>query len=718
MTYLDKLNAPQKEAVMHTEGPVLVLAGAGTGKTRVLTHRIAHIIDQRLADPSNILAVTFTNKASKEMQERVIQITNNCYGLNIGTFHSISAKMLRRYSNHFNLSPYFSIVGYDDQLKLIKELMTIRNIDIKNTAPKIILNIISKWKDMGLLPEKVSESDIMSSACQIAYNIYPEYQSRLVQSNAVDFGDLLLYNNELLIRNQDILKVYQSSFKYIMIDEYQDTNAVQYVWARMIAESHGNICCVGDDDQSIYGWRGAEVGNILRFEKDFKDAKIIKLEQNYRSSMPILAAADSVIKNNRQRHSKSLWANDPDGEKINIISCRNDKEEAKYVISKIHQLLRINNLLANDIAILVRTGAQTRPFEEALITAALPYKIVGGLKFYDRMEIRDVLAYIRVSINHADDLALERIINIPKRGIGDSTIKAIKSYAYSKDISMFHAIKDMINLGILKNKISVALSQAISLFEDWHKKSTEYSPSNLVKKILEESGYLAVLKEEKTEESKGRIENINEMLRAIEDFADIRAFVEHASLVMENDTESDNNGGAISLMTLHSSKGLEFNAVFLPGWEEGIFPHQRSINEDPVKGIEEERRIAYVGITRAKKFLYITYSETRFLFHEFITSVPSRFINEIPEEISEKSFAASRYEASYNNSTNNHSIYGRKHITKTINSVKDSDPFAPGKKVIHSSFGEGLILRKNLDNLEIVFKHGIKTIKQSFIKAL
>lgn len=701
---------------MQTEGPVLVLAGAGTGKTRVLTHRIAHIIDQKLAEPSNILAVTFTNKASKEMQERIAQITNNCQGLNIGTFHSISAKMLRRYSSHFGLSSYFSIVGYDDQLKLVKELMVARNIDIKNTAPKIILSIISKWKDMGLLPSKVSQGDIISPAAQISYNIYPDYQSRLAQSNAVDFGDLLLYNNELLINNQDILKAYQQSFKYIMIDEYQDTNIVQYVWARMIAAAHGNICCVGDDDQSIYGWRGAEVGNILRFEKDFKDAKIIKLEQNYRSSMPILVAADSVIKNNRQRHSKTLWANDPDGEKIKIISCRSDKEEARYVISKIQQLLRNNNLAANEIAILVRTGAQTRPFEEALIYQALPYKIIGGLKFYDRMEIRDVLAYIRVSINNEDDLALQRIINIPKRGIGDSAINAIKSYAHSNNIGMLKAIKDMLNLGILKNKIGTALHELVERFEFWNKKSTEYTPSNLVKRILEESGYLALLKQDKTEESKARIENINEMLRAIEDFTDIRAFVEHASLVMENDVASDNNGGAISLMTLHSSKGLEFNAVFLPGWEEGIFPHQRSINEDPVKGVEEERRIAYVGITRAKKFLYITHSETRFLFHEFVTSIPSRFLHEIPEEIIERSTSIARYENSFNKSYNG----SRSSVTKypSSNSVKSSDPFSPGSKIIHSSFGEGIILRKNLDNLEIAFKHGVKTIKQNFVKML
>lgn len=721
MSYLEKLNTAQREAVTQTEGPLLVLAGAGTGKTRVLTHRIAYIVDQKLAEPSNILAVTFTNKASREMQERVIQITNNCAGLNIGTFHSISAKMLRRYANYFDLSPYFSIASYDDQIKLVKELMISRNIDIKNTTPKTILNIISKWKDMGLLPAKVSRSDITSSIYQIAYDIYPDYQSRLVKSNAVDFGDLLLYNNELLINNADILSSYQNSFKYVMIDEYQDTNSVQYVWARMIAAAHGNICCVGDDDQSIYGWRGAEVGNILRFEKDFKNAKIIKLEQNYRSSKPILIAADSVIKNNMQRHSKTLWTNDPEGEKIKIISCRNDKEEAKYVISKIQNLIRNNNLTASDIAILVRIGAQTRPFEEALISSAIPYRIIGGLKFYERMEIKDVLSYIRVSINNDDDIALERIINVPKRGIGDSTIASLKSYAQENNISILRSVKEMIEKGLIKNKIAITLSSLVSSFESWNNLSSNYTPSDLVKRILEESGYFPNLKQEKTEESKARIDNINEMLRAISDFSDIRSFVEHASLVMENDNPTDNSG-FVSLMTLHAAKGLEFNAVFLPGWEEGIFPHQRSINEDPVKGIEEERRIAYVGITRAKKFLWITHSESRFLFNEFVTSIPSRFLNEIPNEISEKATAWQRYDPVIFNHSNNFKKHNMVKDNNTMSgSYKDyklSDGFSPGAKVSHISFGEGRIIRRNIDNLEIIFKDGIKTIKKNFVKLL
>lgn len=708
MSYLDQLNPEQREAVMQTEGPLLVLAGAGTGKTRVLTTRIAHIIEQGLAEPHNILAVTFTNKASKEMQERVTHLADS-RGLNIGTFHAIAARMLRPYAHFFELTSSFSIISADDQLKLVKELMVERNIDIKTHLPKVILGIISRWKDMGIIPSKVSQSDVISKDYQIANQIYPKYQARLVQSNVVDFGDLLLYNNELLINHPDVLKIYQQRFKYILIDEYQDTNAVQYIWARMLAGGHNNICCVGDDDQSIYSWRGAEVNNILRFEKDFKAAKIIKLEQNYRSTMPILNAAAGVISNNKQRHGKTLWTDHKAGEKIKIISCWNDKEEARYVVSEISKMLSSKEAAANQIAILVRAGFQTRAFEEALITSAVPYRIIGGLKFYDRMEIRDVLGYIRASVNNEDDLALERVINVPRRGIGDVTIRDIRSYANEHNISMLSSIQKMLEAGLLKNKVSSILLALSSLFEAWHQSSALLTPYDFVKKILNESGYLDALKAEKTEESRSRIENINEMLRAISEFDDIKDFIEHTSLVMDHDTNTD-SAGAVSLMTLHGSKGLEFDAVFLPGWEEGVFPHQRTLNEEGTKGLEEERRIAYVGITRAKKKLWITYAESRFMFHEVVRSAPSRFLAEIPDDVSLRSSSTKT-----NISGNRMFSYGSK--AAPINrEEKTSDPFRVGARVSHVSFGKGIVIRKSGDNLDIAFDRvGLKTIKQSFV---
>ncbi|XVN43278.1 MAG: UvrD-helicase domain-containing protein [Candidatus Rickettsia vulgarisii] len=674
--FLDSLNQQQLAASLHTEGPLLVLAGAGTGKTKVLTTRIANIIDKNIARPENILAVTFTNKAAREMQDRISNMID-CYGLNIGTFHSIAAKILRQQAEHLNigLDSRFSIINQDDQVKLIKDIVKQENIDAQKYTPKLLYIIISRWKDQGILSYKISESDIKLPIHKIAKFIYEIYQKNLLASNVVDFGDLLLYNNELFIKNPEILKYYQEQFKYILIDEYQDTNVVQYLWARMLASSSKNICCVGDDDQSIYGWRGAEVGNILRFEKDFPNATIIKLEQNYRSSSEILAAASSVIDNNKNRHSKTLWTNKSEGRKIKIISCWNDKEEARFVVSEIDKLIGSNKPMlegfqelarsssgeqaersqtyvstrnldaqqrqflkgerynAGDIAILVRASFQTRAFEEVFISNAIPYKIIGGLKFYERMEIRDLLAYIRITINNNDNLALERIINTPRRSIGNSSLKQIKEYALENNLPIFHAIKAMLDQGMFKNKVKENLSKLISNIEIWGKRYTEESVLNVTKSLLEESGYLGMLQEEKTDESQGRIENINEMLRAIAEFDTIQDFIEHSSLVMENEELESNFGGSVTLMTLHSAKGLEFNLVFLPGWEEGVFPHQKSLNEEGEKGLEEERRIAYVGITRAKKDIYITYAESRRIFYEIVRSNPSRFLMEIPSEV-------------------------------------------------------------------------------------
>lgn len=642
--FLDSLNDQQRKAALHTEGPLLLLAGAGTGKTKVLTSRIANIIYENLAEPQNILAVTFTNKAAKEMAERVNSLIS-CYGLNIGTFHSMAAKILREQAEHLNLSltSRFTIINHDDQMKLVKDIVKQKDIDVKKYAPKLLHIIISRWKDQGLLPSKLSNSDVTLPIQRVAKLVYEEYQQNLLISNVVDFGDLLLYNNELFIKNPDILRHYQNKYQYILIDEYQDTNIVQYLWARMLASFSKNICCVGDDDQSIYGWRGAEVGNILRFEKDFSNATIIKLEQNYRSTLPILAAASNVINNNKNRHSKTLWTDTDSGEKIKIVSCWSDKEEARFIASEIDRLVREGKYNASGIAILVRAGFQTRSFEEAFINSAMPYKIIGGLRFYERMEIRDLLSYIRIALNHNDNLALERIINVPRRSIGTTTVARIKSYAAEVNISIFVAIKEMLQNGEFKAKLYDSLNDFINKIESWQARYSLESPLDVTKAILDESGYLEMLQEEKTDEALGRIENINEMLRAIADFNDIHDFVEHSSLVMENEALETNFGGSVTIMTLHSAKGLEFDVVFLPGWEEGVFPHQRTLNEDGEKGIEEERRIAYVGITRAKKELYITFAESRKIFFEIVRSSPSRFLAEIPEEITIRTSSTKKY---------------------------------------------------------------------------
>jgi len=723
MTYSDHflkdLNLQQIEAVNYLEGPLLVLAGAGTGKTKVLTSRVANLIHQKKAEPFNILAVTFTNKAAREMSDRINGMISS-HGLNIGTFHSIAAKILRSHIRYLDtsLSSSFTIIDQDDQIRLIKSIAIDKNIDIKIYPPKLIAVIISRWKDLGLFPHKITDSDTKTPLQKCARLIYEEYQLKLQLSNVVDFGDLLLYNNQLFINSPELLKHYQNKFQYILIDEYQDTNAVQYVWARMLASLTKNICCVGDDDQSIYSWRGAEVGNILRFEKDFTNAKIIKLEQNYRSSSEILAAASSLIKNNKQRHGKMLWTSKTAGEKLKIISCWNDKEEARFVVSEIERMITQGNYRANQIAILVRAGFQTRAFEEVFISNALPYKIIGGLKFYERMEIRDLLAYIRISLNSEDNLAFERIINTPKRSIGDSTLKLIKDYANEHNLQIFDAIGEMLKEGQLKSKARDSLEKLVNQINSWQLRYKTDAPFEVTKSILEESGYLDTLKLEKTEESRGRIENLNEMLRAINEFGNIEEFIQHTSLVMENDSLSS-FGGAINVMTLHAAKGLEFELVFLPGWEEGIFPHQKSISEEGEKGLEEERRIAYVGITRAKKELYISYAESRWMFNEVLNSLPSRFLAEIPDEVHEK--ISSSRKLNYMGSKHNFSFQNNSRLQTPQTKLKfEGDEMRPGVRVKHEKFGAGIITKRSEDNLEIVFEGGggVRTIKKAFVQII
>lgn len=729
MSYLadSSFNDKQIEAINCTQGPLLVLAGAGTGKTKVLTGRIAHIIEQNLAEPYNILAVTFTNKAAKEMEARINNLIN-AQGLNIGTFHSIASRMLRAHIEllALKINRNFTIIDQDDQIKLVKNICLQENIDVKKYSPKMLHSIISRWKDQGLIHEQLSSSDISSPSHGKAAAVYAHYQKQMQSSNVMDFGDLLLYCNKLFIDNPEILGYYQNKFKYILIDEYQDTNAIQYVWVRRLADKHKNICCVGDDDQSIYSWRGADIENILRFERDFRDAQIIKLEQNYRSTPYILSVAAEIISNNENRHDKKLWTDKLSGEKIKIVSCWSEKEEARWVVTEIARYINAGKYTANNVAILVRAGFQTRSFEEVLISNAIPYQIIGGLRFYERMEIRDILAYIRLSVNHEDSLAFERIINIPRRSIGNVTLQKMKDFAFENEISVFEALTQMLNQQLIKGKAAESLTSFIRVITNAGIKYKTESASEVTKFVLTESRYLAALKEENTEESRTRIENINEMLKAIEEFDNILEFIEHTSLVMDNDSLESGFGGAVKIMTLHASKGLEFDLVFLPGWEENLFPHQRSIMEGGLKGLEEERRIAYVGVTRAKKELIITHAENRRIFWEFSRTIPSRFIKEIPDHLC--------INLSANNKVNylesRHSFSMQETRIKPVNAqasnnyLHEASMSAPqiqkgkvtGSKITHPKFGFGVIIKKNGDSLEIAFeKLGIRTIKEDYV---
>jgi DNA helicase-2/ATP-dependent DNA helicase PcrA len=625
--YLKSLNTAQLEAVENIDGPLLILAGAGTGKTKVLTTRMAHIILSRKAYPSQILSVTFTNKAAREMRERITNLVE-AEGIWLGTFHSIAAKILRRHAELVGLSSNYNIIDTDDQIRLLKNIISSSNIDEKKYPPKLLLAIIQKWKDLGLTPDKISENDLGSAAHYIAKQAYFEYQKRLLSIGAVDFGDLLLLNIQLFTNHPDLLTSYQYKFRYILVDEYQDTNIAQYIWLRMLAQGHKNICCVGDEDQSIYGWRGAEIGNILRFEQDFPGAKVIRLEQNYRSTNYILSVASKVISNNTMRLGKVLWTDFSEGSKVKLAGLIDDREEARYIAGEIMSLKRNEDAKLSEMAILVRAGFQTRAFEECFMSYGLNYKVIGGFKFYERLEIRDVIAYIRVALQPDDDLALERIINTPKRAIGDATVKQLYNYAHIHNISLFKAIENMIKSEELKTRVKTPLKSLVESFNKWHELYDIKNHVEVVEIILKESGYLAMWQQDKSIEAEGRIENIKELLRALEEFNNISEFLEHVSLVTDVDLSDQEN--MVNIMTLHAAKGLEFNNVFLPGWEEGIFPHQRALDESGNNGLEEERRLAYVGITRAKRELHISYTTYRRVYNQFQNQMPSRFIAELP----------------------------------------------------------------------------------------
>ncbi len=629
--YLNKLNNSQKKAVLHTDGPLLIVAGAGSGKTRVLTSRIAHIIKEKKAFANQILAVTFTNKAASEMKSRVGSIlSKDAIGLPwLGTFHSISAKLLRKHAKAAGLNSNFSIIDQDDQIRLIKNICKAENIDIKKISPNFILAVIDKWKNKGWYPEEVilKKKDILENGF---LKIYKIYQNKLMDLNSCDFGDLILHCVKIFERNKDIGELYSKNFKYILVDEYQDTNHIQSRWLNCLANFHKNLCCVGDDDQSIYSWRGAEIKNFLDFDKTYKNTKIIRLEENYRSTQNILTVASKLIENNKNRVGKNLFTNSSDGELVSIECFRNGKDEATGLGDKIENLKK--NYSLNSIAVLVRAIFQTREFEERFLKIGLPYRIIGGIKFYERAEIKDCIAYLRIVYQSKDDLAFERIVNVPKRSIGDTTIKQINEFAKKNKTSFEIASKKLLELNLIKPKTKIGLNSFLNLINKWRNDFLikKMSHVKLLQIILDESGYSSMLKNKKDLENENRLENIKELLSAMKEFDNLESFLEHVSL--STSIDQDWNGEKVNLMTMHGSKGLEFDVVFLPGWEEGLFPHQKSIDEKGQEGLEEERRLAYVGITRAKKLAIISFAMNRFYQGDWIDSIASRFLDELPEE--------------------------------------------------------------------------------------
>jgi DNA helicase-2/ATP-dependent DNA helicase PcrA len=630
--YLDGLNPEQRQAVEQLDGPVLVLAGAGTGKTRVLTTRIVHLIATARARAHEILAVTFTNKAAREMKERVAALAGSIgEGMPwLGTFHAIGTRILRRDAELVGLKPSFTILATDDQIRLIKQVLAAENIDEKRWPARALAHQIDQWKNRGLDPAHVPAAEAAAFANGRAIGLYQLYQERLKILNAVDFGDLLLEALRLLRDNPDVLAGYQRRLKYILVDEYQDTNVVQYLWLRLLANSRRNICCVGDDDQSIYGWRGAEVDNILRFEHDFPGATIVRLERNYRSTGHILAAAAGLIAHNEGRLGKTLFTDDEVGEKPSVTGVWDSEEEARVIGEEIEQLQRLGHSL-DEMAILVRASFQMREFEERFVTLGLAYKVIGGPRFYERAEIRDALAYLRCVAQPADDLAFERIINVPKRGLGDATLQMLHEYARSERIPLIQAARALIETEDVKARPRQALLQLVESFARWANQIDSVPHHRLAETILEESGYTDMWQTDRSAEAAGRLENLKELIRSMEEFPDLAGFLEHISLVMDADSRSD-IGERVSIMTLHAAKGLEFETVFLPGWEEGLFPHQRSLDENGRAGLEEERRLAYVGITRAKRRAKISFATNRRIHGLWQTTVASRFLDELPED--------------------------------------------------------------------------------------
>ena len=752
--YLSGLNAEQQDAVLSVDGPLLVLAGAGTGKTRVLTTRIAHIINTNRAWPSQILSVTFTNKAAREMKERIEKLVPRLEAMPwSGTFHSIGARILRQHAGLVGLTSTFTILDTDDQIRLIKQLLDADNIDEKRWPAKQFAGMMDAWKNKGLLPKDVSPADSGSYANGRGAQLYAAYQARLKALNAADFGDLLLECIRLFKENPDVLAEYHRKFRYMLVDEYQDSNIAQYLWLRLLAQgkpaSEANICVVGDDDQSIYGWRGAEVDNILRFEKDFPGAKVIKLERNYRSTSNILKAASNLIAFNEGRLGKTLQTDVGEkGELVSVTQLWDSEEEARTVGDEIEQYQRAGDTL-NSMAILVRASFQMREFEERFITLGLNYRVIGGPRFYERKEIRDALAYLRLVAQPADDLAFERIINVPKRGIGDATVKMLMETARHQNLPLLSATRLLLETEELKPKQRATLGSLVGQFEDWAFRSAELKPFELVEQILEESGYTDMLSADKSVESQGRKENLKELSRAMEDFDTLGGFLEHISLVMDRD--SADAADAVTIMTLHGAKGLEFNTVFLPGWEEGTFPSQRSMDESGRAGLEEERRLAYVGITRGRKRVRISAAQNRRIHGLWQSAIPSRFLDELPPDAVEVTDTGSSYggygygggggaTSRFNIADPFESVYetpgwqraraqqsSRKGggpltidgdlVARSVDLGNDRSAFAMGERVFHLKFGYGSITQIEGNKLSIEFeKAGPKKVLESFVK--
>lgn len=724
--YLAGLNESQRQAVEAVEGPVLVLAGAGTGKTRVLTTRLAHILMQNRANPGEILAVTFTNKAASEMKERVARLIGRpLEGWWVGTFHAVGARILRANAEAVGLTPQFTILDSDDQVRLIKQMIDIHDIDEKKLPARAISGIIQRWKDRGFMPDKVPTSEAGQGDGKVV-DLYKDYQAKLQTLNAADFGDLLLLCLRLFQDRPEVLKAYQQRFRYIMVDEYQDTNVSQYLWLRLLAQQHRNICCVGDDDQSIYSWRGAEVGNILRFEEDFPGARVVRLERNYRSTPHILAAASGLIANNEGRLGKTLWTDVNDGEKVRVRGVWDGEAEARLVGDEIEAYQCKGDKLA-DMAILVRAGFQTREFEERLITIGVPYRVIGGPRFYERQEIRDAVAYLRVVAQPDDDLAFERIVNVPTRGIGKTSLQTIHTYARAERLSMTRAIALLLETDELRPQTRKALSELLATFSLWRHLAETLTPAELCKQILEDSGYIEMWRTKNEPDAPGRLDNLKELVVALTDFESMGAFLEHVSLVMENEERSDLD--KINIMTLHGAKGLEFATVFLPGWEEGIFPNQRSLDEGGLASLEEERRLAYVGITRARTRAMISFAANRRIYGQWQSATPSRFVDELPEEhidIQSETGVYARRDTAFRQSIDAFADIDGMGRSKrrmieaerpaTYKPASDGKGFTNGTRVFHQKFGYGRITGVDGDKLDIDFeKAGEKRVMASFV---
>ncbi|NNC47130.1 MAG: UvrD-helicase domain-containing protein [Sphingomonas sp.] len=760
--WLADLNAPQRDAVLTTEGPVLMLAGAGTGKTRALTSRLAHIIATRRAWPSQILAVTFTNKAAREMRERISDITGGAVeGMPyLGTFHSVCARMLRSHAELVGLQSNFTIIDTDDQLRLLKQLIQASNIDDKRWPARQLAGLIDEWKNKGVTPDKVSAADAEAYANGKGADLYKQYQQRLRDVNAADFGDLLLHMLQIFKQHADVLESYRKRFRYILVDEYQDTNGSQYEWLRLLAAPRNNICCVGDDDQSIYSWRGAEVANILRFEKDFPDAKIIRLEQNYRSTGHILAAASGVIAHNGSRLGKTLWTEADMGEKVKVVGVWDGPEEARRVGEEIENHVSKGGSL-NDIAILVRAQHQTRLFEDRFISIGIDYQIIGGFRFYERAEIRDAIAYLRLIHQPQDDLAFDRIVNTPKRGLGDKAVQTIHRFARAERQPLLMAAANILDTDELRPAARNSLARFVGDIARWRQmygsKGDEdgITPSELMQVVMDECGYTGMLQADKSAEAAGRLDNLSELARAMEEYDTLESFLEHVSLVMDND--ANKKGERVTIMTIHAAKGLEFPLVFLAGWEEGLFPSQRALDEGGIASLEEERRLAYVAITRAREKAMIFHAANRQIYGQWTSSIPSRFVDELPEDHIETeetmTGGASLWQAQFSAHDDPFAHVARpsrrgpgfqralrsdglSREEKMIRSKRAQGPVIEakasavslgnrgrddlelGQRVFHQKFGYGTITVIEGNKLEVDFEHsGSKRVLDSFVTA-